>query len=65
MWQSTHVLSRMKAILFTLVRSFEFRLAVPEEDIIKKSSIVQRPFLKDDIKAGAQLPLLISVVKSA
>lgn len=62
---SIHDLSRMKAILFTLIRAFEFNLAVPQEDIIKKSAIVQRPFVKNDMKAGTQLPLLISVVKSA
>lgn len=55
----------MKAILFTLIRAFEFNLAIPREDIIKKSAIVQRPFVKSDMKAGSQLPLLISVAKSA
>lgn len=50
----------MKALLFTLVRAFEFRLAVPPEDIGKKSSVVQRPFLISDPKAGNQMPLIIS-----
>jgi hypothetical protein len=51
--------SRMKALLFTLVRAFEFELAVPAEEIVKKSSIVQRPFVVSDPGGGYQLPLLV------
>lgn len=50
----------MKALIFTLIRAFEFEFAVPVEDIGKKSSIVQRPFLRSDPKAGNQLPLRIT-----
>lgn len=49
----------MKALLFTLVRSFEFELAVPSEEIGKISSIVQRPILKNDKEAGNVMPLII------
>jgi cytochrome P450 len=50
----------IKALLFTLVRSFEFALAVPQNDIVKRlSAAVQRPMLKSDPKAGSQLPLLV------
>ncbi|KAL4261304.1 Cytochrome P450 superfamily protein [Pleurotus pulmonarius] len=49
----------MKALLFTLVRSFEFELAVPSEEIGKISSIVQRPILKHDKEAGNVMPLII------
>jgi hypothetical protein len=49
----------MKALLFTLVRAFEFELAVPASEIGKKSSIVQRPILINDPKAGNQMPLLM------
>jgi hypothetical protein len=52
----------MKSILFTLLRAFEFELAVPAEEITKKGSmmeIVQRPALKSDPKGKNQLPLLI------
>jgi hypothetical protein len=52
----------MKALLFTLVRAFEFELAVPASDITKKSTIVQRPVLRSDPKAGNQLPLVIRPV---
>jgi hypothetical protein len=49
----------MKALLFALVRAFEFELAVPPEDILKKSSVVQRPVLRSDPKGGNQLPVII------
>ncbi|KAF8191593.1 cytochrome P450 [Mycena galopus ATCC 62051] len=52
-------LVEMKALLFTLVRAFEFELAVPLGDIGKKSSIVQRPIIRSDPAAGNQMPLLI------
>ncbi|KAJ3535832.1 hypothetical protein NMY22_g6302 [Coprinellus aureogranulatus] len=51
----------MKAILFTLIRAFEFEFAVPAEDVGKRSTIVQRPYLRSDPKAGNQLPLKVKV----
>ncbi|KAF8894814.1 cytochrome P450 [Infundibulicybe gibba] len=53
-------LVEMKALLFTLIRAFEFELAVPAKDIIKKSAIVQRPLVASDPKGGNQMPLLIT-----
>ncbi|KAJ7140154.1 cytochrome P450 [Mycena crocata] len=56
-------LVEMKALLFTLIRAFEFELAVPAVDIGKKrTAIVTRPVLLSDPKAGTQLPLLIKPV---
>ncbi|KAG2353762.1 cytochrome P450 [Suillus spraguei] len=52
-------LVEMKALLFTLVRAFEFELAVPASDVGKRSAIVQRPFLRSDPESKSQLPLLI------
>ncbi|KAF8435673.1 cytochrome P450 [Boletus edulis BED1] len=52
-------LVEMKAILFTLVRAFEFELAVPVSEIGKKSTLVQRPVLRSDPNNKSQLPLLI------
>ncbi|KIM49563.1 hypothetical protein M413DRAFT_21761 [Hebeloma cylindrosporum] len=52
-----------KALLFTLIRAFEFELAVPSDDIIKKAAIVQRPLLKSDPKAGNQMPLILKPVQ--
>ncbi|KAJ7782192.1 cytochrome P450 [Mycena olivaceomarginata] len=50
---------QMKALLFTLVRAFEFELAVPAADIGRKISIVQRPMVRSEPGAGAQMPLLV------
>ncbi|KAJ6586473.1 cytochrome P450 [Mycena vulgaris] len=53
----------MKALLFTLIRSFEFELAVPIADIGKKAvGVVQQPHLISDPKAGNQMPLLVKPV---
>jgi len=49
----------IKAILFTLLRSFEFELAVPKEDIVKRSAIVTRPVLRGDVENKTQMPLTI------
>jgi hypothetical protein len=53
----------MKVLLFTLIRAFEFELAVPSEDIGKKSSIVQRPLVLSDPAGGNQMPLLLKPVQ--
>jgi len=46
-------------LLFTLVRAFEFELAVPVGEIGTTFFIFQKPFLINDPKAGSQLPLLL------
>lgn len=53
-------LTEMKALLFTLIRAFEFELAVPAADIVKQSEFVIRPFLRTD--GTNQLPLLVRPV---
>jgi len=55
-------LVEMKALLFTLVRAFEFELAVPANDITKKSFIVQRPLLRSNPGAGNHMPLILKPV---
>lgn len=52
-------LHRMKALIFTLVRAFEFELAVPASEITKKATVVQRPYIKSEIEKGSQMPLLV------
>lgn len=52
-------LVELKCILFALLRSFQFELAVPVEEIMKRSVLVTRPVLKSAPKDGAQLPLKI------
>ncbi|KAJ6607877.1 cytochrome P450 [Mycena sp. CBHHK59/15] len=53
-------LVELKALLFTLVRAFEFELAVPLVDVGKKSTaIVQRPMVISEPEVRNQLPLLV------
>ncbi|KAE9411164.1 cytochrome P450 monooxygenase [Gymnopus androsaceus JB14] len=52
-------LLEMKALLFILVRAFQMDLAVPGEQIISRTAVVQRPHVRDEIEAGGQLPVLI------
>jgi hypothetical protein len=56
---SDNHLCRLKALLFTLVRGFEFELALPADDIVRMTSIVGRPTIASNPGAGPQLPLLI------
>ncbi|KAG8845041.1 hypothetical protein FRB91_002109 [Serendipita sp. 411] len=55
-------LVEMKALLFALVRSFEFKLAVDADDVVGKVGIVTRPALRSRPQEGHQLPLLIRQV---
>ncbi|PCH43005.1 cytochrome P450 [Wolfiporia cocos MD-104 SS10] len=52
-------LVEMKALIFTLLRAFEFELAVPTSEVTKKTGIVQRPYIRCEMEKGSQLPLLI------
>ncbi|KAK7035894.1 cytochrome P450, partial [Favolaschia claudopus] len=55
-------LVEMKALLFTLVRAFEFELAIPASDIgTQSAAIVQRPIIRSDPAAGNQMPLSIKL----
>ena len=55
----------MKALVFTLIRTFEFELAVPAEEIIPQGQFLQRPALANKREAGSQLPLLIRPYRRA
>jgi cytochrome P450 len=55
---------RTKALLFAIVRHFEFELAISPLEITRKTHIVSRPTLVSNPDAGAQLPLLIRPVSS-
>ena len=50
---------RMKALLFVLIRSFEFGLAVDPALIQKKRGAVARPFVSTEENVGDQMPLLV------
>ena len=49
----------MKALLFTLIRNFEFELAVDKDEIKTLGVFIQRPCLRSEVAKGAQLPLVI------
>ena len=55
--------TRMKALVFTLIRTFEFELAVPAEEIVPFGTFLQRPALRADKEEGGQLPLFIRPCK--
>ncbi|KAF8809591.1 cytochrome P450 [Phlegmacium glaucopus] len=58
-------LLEIKALLFTLVRAFEFDLAVPTKDIGRKSTGgIQRPILLTDPNNSNQMPLLVRPITS-
>ena len=60
----TNYFRRIKALLFTLVRTFEFELALEPDDIIRKTGIVGRPLIASNPSAGPQLPLLIRLANT-
>ena len=55
----------MKALLFTLVRAFEFDLGVEPTDIGKRSAVVQRPFVLSKKEQGSQMPMVIRPIHHA
>ncbi|KAJ7075216.1 cytochrome P450 [Mycena belliarum] len=59
-------LAEMKALLFTLIRGFEFELAVAHADVAARwISVTQGPFLLSNAEAGSQLPLLVRPIVRA
>jgi len=52
-------LVEMKALIFTLVRTFEFEPAVPADEIVTKVVLVQRPYVRSEMEKGCQMPLLV------
>ena len=56
--------NRTKALVFTLVRAFEFDLAVPGKDIGSKPLSAQRPVLLTDAHNSNQMPLIVTAVSS-
>ncbi|TCD69789.1 hypothetical protein EIP91_006326 [Steccherinum ochraceum] len=58
-------LIEIKALLFTLIRTFEFDLAVKPEDVSKFTTIVQRPVVLSEPENGSQMPLLVKLHHAA
>ncbi|KAJ7931328.1 cytochrome P450 [Mycena leptocephala] len=54
-----HACIGYRAMLFTLVRDFEFELAFSPEDVGRRNNIVARPYIASDPESGSQLPMLI------
>ncbi|KAJ3479121.1 hypothetical protein NLI96_g9286 [Meripilus lineatus] len=52
-------LVEFKALVFTLVRAFEFELAVPKEQVTKKSLVVVKPVIIGRGEKGNQMPMFI------
>ncbi|CCM05367.1 uncharacterized protein FIBRA_07582 [Fibroporia radiculosa] len=52
-------LIEMKAIMFTLLRAFEFELALPADEIVRQTADIQRPIVKSEADKGGQLPMLV------
>jgi len=57
-------LLEMKVLLFTLVRAFEFDLAVSPKDIGTSSIGILRPILLTDPKSSNQIPLLVRPISN-
>ncbi|THH10018.1 hypothetical protein EW146_g8506 [Bondarzewia mesenterica] len=53
----------MKALIFVLIRAFQFEMSVPLEEIKSKSVVVRRPYLASEPEKGAQLPLWVSAAR--
>ena len=51
----------MKAMLFTLVRAFEFELAVDSRDVARTGTLLQRPSMLSHPEKGAQMLLRVKV----
>ena len=62
-WNEWLVMCRMKALLLTVVRAFEFELAVPVGEIGTNLTAFQKSFLINDPKVGSQMPQAICTCK--
>ena len=51
--------SRFKALVFTLVRAFEFELAIPKEQITRKTLVVVKPVIIGRSETRNQMPMFI------
>ncbi|KAJ7186411.1 cytochrome P450 [Mycena filopes] len=58
-------LVEMKSLLFTLLRAFEFELAVPKSDIAFSFTPVNRPRVLSEPEGGSQMPLIVRPYRQA
>ncbi|KAJ6517590.1 cytochrome P450 [Mycena vulgaris] len=52
-------LVELKALLFTLIRAFEFEPAVPKGGIVRSTSFLTQPMVLGDKETGSALPLIV------
>ncbi|KAJ7272392.1 cytochrome P450 [Mycena rebaudengoi] len=52
-------ITEMKALLFTLIRAFEFEPACPKGGIARTATTTQRPIVVAEMEKGSQLPLIV------
>ncbi|KAI0336186.1 cytochrome P450 [Cubamyces sp. BRFM 1775] len=52
-------IAELKALIFTLVRAFEFELACAPEDVTMVGMFTQRPAVSSEPAKGAQMPLIV------
>ncbi|KAI8968082.1 cytochrome P450 [Trametes punicea] len=52
-------LGELKALMFTLLRAFEFELPVDPKDITTIGMFTQKPALRTELSKGGQMPLVI------
>ncbi|KAJ6623702.1 cytochrome P450 [Mycena sp. CBHHK59/15] len=58
-------LAEMKALLFILIRAFEFEPTVPVGGIGRSSTPVQRPIVLSERDKGSQMPLIVRLYSEA
>ncbi|KAJ6555556.1 cytochrome P450 monooxygenase [Mycena sp. CBHHK59/15] len=58
-------LAEMKALLFILIRAFEFEPTVPVGGIGRSSTPVQRPIVLSERNKGSQMPLIVRLYSEA
>ncbi|KAJ6566429.1 cytochrome P450 [Mycena capillaripes] len=57
-------LAEQKALLFVLIRAFEFEQAVPAGDIRRTSNGLQSPFVSSEKEKGSQMPLMVKTYQA-
>ncbi|CCA73160.1 related to Cytochrome P450 [Serendipita indica DSM 11827] len=55
-------IAEMKAMLYILLREFEFEPAVPKEKVIRRPQVVSRPILRGEV--ASRLPIRVRPIKN-
>ncbi|KAJ7268576.1 cytochrome P450 [Mycena rebaudengoi] len=57
-------IAEMKALLFTLIRAFEFEPTCPKSGIARTATTTQRPIVVAEMEKGSQLPLIVKLYRA-